>query len=344
MASYEKRGGKWCVRFRECVNGVETNRRLSGFATKKDAEKAWKAYTGKAVKPKSGHLFEDAYEEYLESLAGFAESTIAGRRSALENCFVPFHGKSVEKITKEDVLKWQAGLLGRKAGGIQKMRSYLSLFLEWCKETYGIPNVMQDVKPPHVREAKQEMSVWTEEEFRQFLSVTDGMWKTLFMTLFYGGLRIGEALALTASDIKKDGGRHTVTVNKSMNENGHVTMPKTKNSCRRITLPAFMNESIEALPKDGRVFPVSRTAVHRRFEKAVEESGVKRIRIHDLRHSHATMLIHEGVPVTSVSKHLGHANVSVTMKVYSHAYESYEEEVASALEGTKVGTKVGTKI
>ena len=74
------------------------------------------------------------------------------------------------------------------------------------------------------------------------------------------------------------------------------------------------------------------TTIERKKNIAVKDSGVKRIRIHDLRHSHASMLICNGMNIVSVSKRLGHSDVNMTLKVYTHLLDKYDSQMMDFLE------------
>ena len=155
----------------------------------------------------------------------------------------------------------------------------------------------------------------------------------LFRFLFLTGCRKGEALALTWNDLDLDKG--TVTVSKSISNKVRdegkwysVTTPKNTGSNRTVCLPAFFCDMLRAYQKEqqaepsafafGGADPFPYITIDRRFHQAAEAAGVKRIRIHDLRHSCASLLIHKGVSIVAVSRHLGHKSVKQTLDTYSH--------------------------
>ena len=169
----------------------------------------------------------------------------------------------------------------------------------------------------------------------------------LFIVLFFTGLRLGEALSLNWLDLKD----HKLSITKSVSkiaENALYEVKETKNvsSIRDVTL----NESLYSLLLDykkeeaarsgfsdswfmfGGEKPLSRTNIARRKDNAVKESGVKRITIHQFRHSHATNLINDGVNVVAVSRRLGHSDVSMTLKVYTHLFQKVDIELVENLE------------
>lgn len=80
------------------------------------------------------------------------------------------------------------------------------------------------------------------------------------------------------------------------------------------------------------MFDFDKTVAHRALTKACVATGVERIRIHDIRHSHATLLINMGTPVKLVSERLGHENIETTLRTYSHLYKEKEEEVTEKLD------------
>lgn len=180
------------------------------------------------------------------------------------------------------------------------------------------------------------MSVWTEEEFRSAMMVCENpKYLTIFYTLFYSGLRIGELMALTADDI--DGNVIHVTKTFRRKKTGDViTPPKTPSSVRDVPMPNFviamLTDYIHRASPESRLFTMTTKSIAWKLNHDADKAGLSRIRIHDLRHSHATMLIHKGIAITAISQRLGHENTDITLKTYSHFYESDASSIVSALE------------
>ncbi len=134
-------------------------------------------------------------------------------------------------------------------------------------------------------------------------------------------MRLGELLALTISDIDFD--NNMISITKSYQRIGKkdvITDPKTPNSKRKISVPKFLiadlEEYISSLykpQKEARVFEITKYFLEHEMQRGIKKSGVKRIRIHDLRHSHASHLIHMGVPILEVSRRLGHQSPNITL-------------------------------
>lgn len=153
-------------------------------------------------------------------------------------------------------------------------------------------------------------------------------------------LRIGELEALTVSDI--DLNQNTLSVNKTyhlINGKGITTTPKTAKANRIILLPDFLVARIKEyeshiyhpLP-DTRMFMLSHSSYARRLETHTKTAGIKRIRLHDIRHSNASLLIDIGFSALLVSERLGHENVSTTLNIYSHLFPSKQSDVTDKLQ------------
>lgn len=188
-----------------------------------------------------------------------------------------------------------------------------------------------------------EMLFWTKNEFNTFIeSIKDRPASyTIFMTMYYTGIREGELLALTPADIDYE--KKTLTINKSyqrLNGEDVITSPKTPKSNRALPIPdglcsclkEYMSHCYE-LQKDDRLFPYTKSFLYHEMEHGCKVSGVKRIRVHDIRHSHASLLVEMGFSPLLIAERLGHEKVQTTMDTYSHLYPNKQVEVARKLDG-----------
>ena len=142
-------------------------------------------------------------------------------------------------------------------------------------------------------------------------------------------MRRGEALALRWTDV--DFTRSTIFIARSMNGSGQLGPTKTRKS-RPISIDAATVELLRGLSREGDlIFDITPHALTREFIRTIERAGVPRIRLHDLRHMHATTLLRAGVPVLVVSKRLGHSKVSITMDVYAHVLPSDDQDAAEVM-------------
>ena len=154
-------------------------------------------------------------------------------------------------------------------------------------------------------------------------------------------LQTAGCLALTPSDI--DFEKKTLTVNKSYQRLGRediITTPKTPKSIRTIPIPDGLCNCLQeymshcyGLQKDDRLFPYTKSFLYHEMEYGCKASGVKRIRVHDIRHSHASLLVEMGFSPLLIAERLGHEKVQPTWDTYSHLYPNKQVEVARQLDG-----------
>lgn len=216
-------------------------------------------------------------------------------------------------------------------------------------------NPLDSVEAP--RSPRATPTIWSRDEAEAFLAAVElGAWpSTLFLVLAGSGCRIGEALAAHWEDFDSDAGtlsiRRSVTTIRGAYVEGD---PKTQAGRRIIALPGFAIAGIKAWwPRQlaerlalgeswqdtGRIItmPDGSTpphhVVYNRFERACSAGGVRKTRIHDLRHLHASFLLASGIPLPAVSARLGHASTAVTASIYSHAMSGVDSAAATAIEG-----------
>jgi integrase len=364
MAYYEKmKNGTWSVRYRETVDGVTVNRRLRGFATKREAEVEYhKIAVTIETKPSQRKAKNQlSLHELFLNYVAFAqtqvkESTLYDMQTLWQRHIDPFFAQfqTVSKIKKIDILKWQTTLneQGYSFRYKSKLRTFLSTVWKFGQRYYDIENdPITGVEPFRRTEPKQEMQVWNEQEFAEFINaVDDDVYVSLFSFLYSTGCRKGESLALRWKNI--DTNKKTARIEKSItrrfdkakhpNATWLETSPKNIYSVRTIDLSQKLVDLLvarqwleNAKPNDfvfGGDAPLPATTIQRNFDKAVEKSGVKKIRIHDLRHSHASFLISKGLDVVAVAKRLGHANTQETLNTYAHFFQKDRDKVRAVLD------------
>jgi integrase len=184
------------------------------------------------------------------------------------------------------------------------------------------------------------MQFWTKDEYLKFTGYTRDkpLLFTAFEILYWCGLRVGELLALTPADF--DFTKSTVRINKShqrIKGKDLITTPKTVKSNRTIKMPDFLNQEIQeylkiihGLKSTDRIFQISRTHLRYIMTVGAKEQGVKRIRIHDIRHSHVSLLIEMGFSALAIADRLGHESINITYR-YAHLFPSKQTEIADKL-------------
>ena len=188
----------------------------------------------------------------------------------------------------------------------------------------------------------ERMDFWTKEEFEKFSdAIMDKRYSYMaFMILFWTGMRMGELLALTIADVDLDDRK--ITISKSYQRicgKDIITPPKTPKSNRVISIPIFLVEEIKDYiaslydaQKTDRLLPITKYYLEHEMQRGVKLSGVKRIRIHDARHSHASHLIHLGFTPLEIADRLGHEKVETTLNTYAHLYPEKQSKLADRLD------------
>jgi len=186
------------------------------------------------------------------------------------------------------------------------------------------------------------MQFWTVAEFNKFIATVEDklISKVGFETLFWTGIRSGELLALTLSDF--DFENKTLSINKNyarLNKEDLILEPKTPKSKRVVTIPLFLCDLVQEYANklygyetNERLLHVTKTYLNKEMERGCKKSGVKKIRVHDLRHSHASLLIEMGFSPLLISERLGHENIETTLNTYSHLYPNKQNQVSDKLQ------------
>ena len=353
-----KRGKVYDVCFRVVtLSGEEKQKKLCGFFTKTAAKQAYTDFiTSKCELVKNNPLkqkkadqsinknvytVKEAHAAYIAALTNqVKESTVYDRQNIYRLFIEPqLEDVRIDQLTAEILYKWQDDLWGSKNprtdsfysyAYLSKVRGVFSVFLAWIETRYGVRNNMSAVKKPRRREPKREMQIWTREEFERFIEVVDDpTYKMLFMTLFFAGCRKGEALALTPSDVK-NGALYInkAIMRKTIDDAAYKITPTKAYNNREVPLCEPLKKAFaEYLPtvKEGAFLfggsrSIPQTSLDRAWDRYKKAANVKDIRLHDLRHSFVSMLIHLGANLTVVADLIGDTLEQVT-KTYAHVYE-----------------------
>lgn len=256
-----------------------------------------------------------------------------------------FKNKKLRDITNRDIRRFQDDLIDEELSVhyIKRLHQQLSsLFNFAIREEYTTKNPARIVGNVDLEE-NMRMDYWTLEEFKEFISgVDDYLYKTLFMTLYYSGMRKGELSALTWADINFD--NNTINIDKTA-YNGKITSPKTTSSIRKLEMPEYVMKMLQRLKMTkeptqkigyyvfGEFYDhLPATTLDRYYHKYRDKTQLKKIRLHDFRHSHASYLINKGAIASVVAKRLGHKDVATTLNIYSHLYPSTEKEIINQME------------
>ena len=364
MPSYEKSksSGLWSCRFREMGTDKRIHqKRLSGYKTKREAQFAYEDYIKEAEERRKLQAASKPSMQNEITVADLCRRYLAFQKSRVkessyvtfcykaESRIIPFFQKTKICDTKPDTIQQWIEYLG-DVSFTYKKDLYRMLFAI-CR--YGIDyldtaDFMRKVRPPRNTERKKEMQVWSVEQFYKVIAHEENaQFRILYIFLYFTGCRKGEALALEWRDLDLSSGY--VTINKNLSnktEGGGYKITSTKNeySDRKIKMPpVLMEELIQYKQTNGKqkfVFggdaPLLTEAVRRHLIADARAEVIEPIRIHDLRHSHASYLISCGVPITAVSKRLGHSTVQQTLQTYSHMMPDDQTVLENALKSIKI--------
>lgn len=222
-----------------------------------------------------------------------------------------------------------------------KILGMLRALIRYSNKYYNTSDEMiKFIENVSVAQSKTEMDFYTYDEYMKFRSVIDDPeWLLWFDMLYFLGFRKGELQALTYADI--DFNKKTVSINKTLttklkDTEFYISSPKTKNSNRILPIPDIIFDEIaENLQKYqkytnysplffvfGGITPFKDTNISNKNIKYSKAASLRTIRLHDFRHSCASLLINQNMPITLVSRYLGHAKTSITLDTYSHMYKS----------------------
>ena len=290
--------------------------------------------------------FESFWKMYRNDMGQrLRENTLRSKDYIVELKILPYFGKrKIAEITAADVRIWQGELLkkGYSQTYLRTVNNQLSCIFNYAAKYYDLPRNPCAQAGSIGKGKADEMSFWTQTEFEQFIDCVKDKPRSYygFLTLYWTGCRIGELLALTLEDFNPV--EKTLRINKSYQRikgRDVITDPKTQKGKRTISLPDFLVEELQeyvgklyGMTLQDRMFQTTKAYYEHEMIRGVELSGVKKIRIHDLRHSHASLLISKlGAQPNLVADRLGHEKIQTTLSTYSHIYPEQSRQLAEQL-------------
>lgn len=342
--------GKWEVRtYYKDYTGANKQKTKRGFATKHEAQDWERAFKLR----KDGNMdmtLEDFVEIYTNDKKPRVKlNTWMTKQHIIDTKILPYFGKKkLSEIRTSDILSWQNDIMKMtKEDGtplsstyLKTIHNQLSAILNHAVTMYGLKVNVARTAGNMGKEQSKEMLFWTQEEYQKFSEAISDKEESYiaFEILYWCGIRLGELLALTPSDFNFE--THTLSINKSFQRlarNDVITDPKTPKSNRKIIMPEFLSIEVEdyikrlyAITDKDRIFQISKSFLHHEMDRGVALSGVKRIRIHDLRHSHVSLLINMGFSALAIGDRVGHEAVEITYK-YAHLFPTVQTDMAKQL-------------
>lgn len=356
MPIYKQDNGTWYVMVRYTDwTGKNKQKCQRGFTTKRDAQEWERQFQLQkhADIDMTMESFCKLYEQDVKEKLKL--NTWLTKESIIRKKILPYLGKrKMSEITPKDVMDWQNTMRQLEIGEdkrlsptyLKTIHAQLSSIFNHAIRYYDMSSNPAKRAGTMGTEENKEMLFWTKEEYLKFAE--EMMDKPLsyyaFELLYWCGIREGELLALTPEDF--DFNTQTIRINKSyqrLKKKDVVTTPKTKKSNRIIKMPDFLVEEMKDCmkmyyslePKD-RLFPVTKKYLFHEMERGCKASGVKKIRIHDLRHSHVSLLIDMGFSALAIADRVGHESEKITYR-YAHLFPSKQDEMVQALNTERNG-------
>ena len=352
MAVYkEPKTNTWRVIYRYTDwNGERKQSQKRGFRTKREAQ-SWEREQLNKLGSDLDMTFRSFVEHYEEDRRSrIKDSTWESKEHIIRTKLLPYFGKlKMSSITPQQIVRWQNELINyRDKDGapyspvyLKSIQNQISAIFNHAVRYYNLKENPCKKAGSMGKKKNREMAFWTKDEYLQFIDAM--MDKPLsfyaFEMLYWCGIREGELLALTPADFDLD--KRTVTINKTFQHTGGkdiITPPKTEKSNRTITMPRFLADEMQEYLKmqydiglDDRMFPVTKSYLYREMQRGCQETGVKRIRIHDLRHSHISLLIDQGFSAVAIADRVGHESIDITYN-YAHLFPSKQAEMADKLD------------
>ena len=352
MPAYkDSKQGTWYASFYfENWQGVKQKKLKRGFATKKDAL-AWEREFLLQQAADLTMTLEAFVEIYItDKKKRLRENTWSTKEHIIRTKILPyFKEKRLSEIKPRDVIAWQNEMLNyRDKNGkaysptyLKTLHGQLSAILNHAVRFYVLKSNAAATAGCMGSEKHKEMLFWTKEEYLKFAEVMMDKPQSYyaFEVLYWCGIREGELLALTPADFDLDKGLLSITKSyQRLKGRDVITDPKTPKSVRVIQMPQFLTDEIRDYLKslykvqpDQRIFEVTKSYLHHEMDRGAKAAGVKRIRIHDLRHSHVSLLIEMGFSALAIADRVGHESVDITYK-YAHLFPSKQQEMAQKLD------------
>ena len=329
--------------------GVVKQTQKRGFATKREAQE-WEREQLLKKECSLDMSFASFVETYIVDMKNrLKENTWHTKEHIIRTKILPyFSDRQIDEIQPRDIIAWQNEIIGEKKKDgkpfspvyLKTVHNQLSAIFNHAVKFYGLASNPAAKVGNMGKSKNREMLFWTQDEYKKFsFAIMD---KPLsfyaFEMLYWCGIREGELLALTPADF--DFEKMTVSITKSYQRikgRDIITDPKTAKSIRTIKMPDFLSDEIQdfigqiyGIQPTDRLFQITKHYLKHEMERGSKIAGVKRIRIHDLRHSAISLLIEMGFSAVAIADRVGHESIDITYR-YAHLFPSTQNEMADKL-------------
>lgn len=334
-----------------------------GLAEANDLEAKLKAEI-KEQSPIKKMTVQDLFDEYIEVKSHeVRESSLRVSNYILKNHVLPSLGEyRLDRLNNTALQNWKNNISSQDFSVTTQKNIYREFrtMLNWAvKMDYLVKNPLTKIgnfKDPYFEKPEEKLQYYTPKQFQKYIkkareyAETDGTvtgwgYYVFFAIAFYTGMRKGEINALKWSDIDKDIIHVRRSITQKLKGDDRETPPKNKTSYRDIQAPIplvkilkehrYRQQQINGYNEDFRVCGATRclrdSSLDNKNKQFAESAGLPHIRIHDFRHSHASLLANEGINIQEIARRLGHSKIEITWNTYSHLYPREEERALQIL-------------
>lgn len=355
-----QRGEFYGIRFRSIEQGKEYHKNLRGFKTQREAKQAKYDYLREVELTKpitEDNVDEVSTQELFDRYMVYGRTAVAPSslydydKIARKFILPVFGDRKFCSITRKELSDWQDSFPSHFSYKYKsKLRCTMSVLYAYAVEKEIVPeNLMSKVHSIPNPDVARQFDYWTYDEFNKFISVIDELrWKALFTFLYLSGCRKGEAFALTWADV--DFERQLININKTHSLRADVAIDKLKATPKngtknkktgKIYMPVSMMNMLAELPRYQYVFggennkPLPANTLDYVFKRYLKLSNVKKIRIHDFRHSCAAMIISQSdselTALYAIAERLRDTPTQI-LQTYGHLFPSRQRELNKRLD------------
>lgn len=339
-------------------------RTVYGSQEAKAAESLMLGELSKEIPP-AAITVKELFDEYIAAKKHeVRETSLAKMKRLIEQDVIPMLGKkSLDKLDKRSLQQWKSYIFEKDISITSKQNYYKEFraMLNWAVKMDYIPKnnlaALGNFRDSSLEVQTENIHYYTAEQFKKYISiakasantVTDWGFYVFFCLAFYTGARKGEINALKWSDLNGDILHIRRSIAQKLKGGDRETSPKNKSSIRDIKLPLPMLSLLKEHKQRQQADPsfsddfricggpacLRDSSIDNRNRAFAQAAGLPHIRVHDFRHTHATLLINEGINIQEIARRLGHSNVQITWSTYAHLYPREEDRALAVLNKIK---------
>lgn len=307
---------------------------------------------------------QQLYDEYMANVKHDIRATsYATKQKTLDGKVLPYvKDIKLDKLTKQKIQDWKTEInkldisVQTKRNAFREFRAMINYAIKMDYLAKNPLTAVGNFTDAYLERIDQKLQYYTPEQFILYISeakksaelsgsLTDWGYYVFFNIAFYTGMRKGEINALKWSDIDSEILHVRRSISQKVSGGDIETPPKNKSSYRDLQMPLplikILNEHKERQKREkrftddfrvcGGVQCLRDTSISNKNIQFAQAAGLPVIRVHDFRHTHASLLVNEGINIQEIARRLGHAQIEMTWNTYSHLYPREEERAVSIL-------------